>query len=570
MPKQQTCWRRRSAVVVVGGLAVSVLAAPSVASAAGDDRVAIVVPSAPSAGDLRVVTVQADGAQRRDISAPGVRLTDVEWSPDGSELAALARPFGGGPTSVRVLAQDGSAQRTLATDASDASRVKDGLAWTNDGSHLGYISGRPDSTRLSIVRRDGGARTVLDTRTRDMQVLQWSPTGKQVTFTSRAPNGSVSLFGAEPTGGEGLDEIGDEAGTPQAPRGLTFSPDGLLVAYLFNAADGQVRPRIASFFGGAITDQPPQRSLIRPEWSPDGATVAIPRFEGVGLLDPESRQERPLGFTPPDGQVVSGFGGWSPDSDHVLVLTSSPEQPAAQQIWVVEVATGQGRRLDAGVGVEHATFAPLPTTPPARRTTSNACEGAPSAGFSDTAGHAFEAEIDCVAWYDVARGTSEDTYSPGAAVSRAQMAQFLTRVAAQAGAPLDTSDAGFTDLGDLSQDARDAVNAVAHLGVALGSVDPGRFVPAAPVTRAQMASFLARLHQALSGEEVAGRVHCFADVSFDFHRPAIEQLCGAGVTTGASRGVYDPSASVTRAQMAGFLARLLDIEVEAGLVTRPG
>jgi hypothetical protein len=73
----------------------------------------------------------------------------------------------------------------------------------------------------------------------------------------------------------------------------------------------------------------------------------------------------------------------------------------------------------------------------------------------------------------------------------------------------------------------------------------------------------------LAGEQLGPRVHCFGDVSASVHRAAIERACGAGIAAGTARGTYAPERPVTRGQMAGFLARLLDTQVERGTVSRP-
>ena len=85
---------------------------------------------------------------------------------------------------------------------------------------------------------------------------------------------------------------------------------------------------------------------------------------------------------------------------------------------------------------------------------------------------------------------------------------------------------------------------------------PGRFCPADPVTRAQMASFLARAFDL----EPAGPGPGFADVSdASVHGQAILALADAGITTGCAPGLFCPNQPVTRGQMASFLARAFDL-----------
>ena len=85
------------------------------------------------------------------------------------------------------------------------------------------------------------------------------------------------------------------------------------------------------------------------------------------------------------------------------------------------------------------------------------------------------------------------------------------------------------------------------------------YCPTNPVTRAQMASFLARALDLETPRQRAG----FDDVDpTSAHAANIEALFAAQITTGCARDrlAYCPSKPVTRAQMASFLARALDLE----------
>ena len=100
-------------------------------------------------------------------------------------------------------------------------------------------------------------------------------------------------------------------------------------------------------------------------------------------------------------------------------------------------------------------------------------------------------------------------------------------------------------------------------GITVGCAsEPLRYCPGEPVTRAQMAAFL---YRALDLETPARRAG-FADVEpSGVHAGAIEALYGARITVGcASEPLrYCPGEPVTRAQMAAFLYRALDLETPA-------
>ena len=101
---------------------------------------------------------------------------------------------------------------------------------------------------------------------------------------------------------------------------------------------------------------------------------------------------------------------------------------------------------------------------------------------------------------------------------------------------------------------------LAESGITVGcSQEPLRYCPDRPVTRAQMASFLARALDLETPPRPAG----FDDVDpSGGHAADIEALFAAGITLGCSQEPlrYCPDRPVTRAQMASFLARALDLE----------
>jgi hypothetical protein len=92
-------------------------------------------------------------------------------------------------------------------------------------------------------------------------------------------------------------------------------------------------------------------------------------------------------------------------------------------------------------------------------------------------------------------------------------------------------------------------------GITAGcSGDGESYCPDAPVTRGQMASFLARaLGLPPTGAEF------FTDDEASIHEPDINRVAAAGVAAGCGGGNYCPTDLVTREQMASFLARALGL-----------
>lgn len=122
--------------------------------------------------------------------------------------------------------------------------------------------------------------------------------------------------------------------------------------------------------------------------------------------------------------------------------------------------------------------------------------------------------------------------------------------------PADTvPDAGFADVTDANVHGL-AIDCVAWWGVAAGTGE-ARFGPSQAVTRAQMASFVARLVE-VSGGELPPGPDAFTDDDGSVHEEAINSLAALGVVRGTGGGLYEPQGFVERAQGAALLARALD------------
>jgi len=86
------------------------------------------------------------------------------------------------------------------------------------------------------------------------------------------------------------------------------------------------------------------------------------------------------------------------------------------------------------------------------------------------------------------------------------------------------------------------------------SADQERYCPKASVTREQMASFLDRaLHLPPTSHDF------FTDDNTSIHEAAINRLAASGITGGCQTGWFCPKGTVTREQMASFLARALHL-----------
>ena len=150
-------------------------------------------------------------------------------------------------------------------------------------------------------------------------------------------------------------------------------------------------------------------------------------------------------------------------------------------------------------------------------------------------------------------GCAEGLFCPGEPLERWTMAVWLVRIL-DSREPPAIAESRFSDV-DPDTWWAPYVERLAELEVTAGcGTDPPRFCPHTQVSRAQMATFLARAFD-LEPADAAG----FQDVA-GAHAADINALAASGVTAGCSTDplLYCPSAATTRAQMATFLVRAID------------
>lgn len=176
--------------------------------------------------------------------------------------------------------------------------------------------------------------------------------------------------------------------------------------------------------------------------------------------------------------------------------------------------------------------------------------------FEDDDGNVHEADIEFIASIGITFGCNppdNDQYCPDDLVTRAQMASFLARTFGVSA----SSENHFTD--DDGNVHEGNINAIADAGITVGCNPPANtsYCPNDFVTRAQMATFIIRG----LGDVEPFNAPIFNDVlRGETHTGNINALAGVDVTRGCNQpdnDLYCPFDFVTRAQMASFLARLV-------------
>lgn len=172
----------------------------------------------------------------------------------------------------------------------------------------------------------------------------------------------------------------------------------------------------------------------------------------------------------------------------------------------------------------------------------------PGGSFVDDDANTHEGMIEAIAALGVTLGCETSLYCPAAELNRGQMASFLARALTL---PDPVADHFADDDGTTHEDN---INRISEAGITTGFSD-GTYRPDDIITRAQMASFIARgfgLDAVATGP--------FVDVS-GIHAGNINAIYVAGITTGCALGVtyFCPDDAVRRDQMASFIGRALGL-----------
>ena len=185
-----------------------------------------------------------------------------------------------------------------------------------------------------------------------------------------------------------------------------------------------------------------------------------------------------------------------------------------------------------------------------------------AAGFTDVPqGIYYEDPVDWAVENDITSGTSGTEFSPDETCTRAQAVTFLWR---SEGGPDAAGSSPFADVAAGSYYA-DAVQWAVANGITSGT-SATAFEPDAPVTRAQVVTFL---YRNAGSPSVCGSAP-FADVlTGAYYRDAVRWAVTQGITAGTSANAFSPDESCTRAQIVTFLYRASDDAPDVPVIEIP-
>lgn len=284
----------------------------------------------------------------------------------------------------------------------------------------------------------------------------------------------------------------------------------------------------------------------------DDGTIYVLEFASTSLLDPAGPQAALVQVRTDGTRKVLLYGAELPVPGGVAV--------GSDGMVYVSVCTlcgpGQGMvwKVDPSVASDAATAA--------------ACDpdAVPGSGFADIASSTHRDAIHCAAWWGIVNGLSATAYGPADAITRGQVAAMIARTLVAAGFDIGGEADAFSD--DDGSVHEGDINALAAIGIITGRAD-GTVDADANVSRAEVASLLARTYAAATGDELAAGTDAFTDDDGSGHEADIDAVAAAGWVNGIGGGLFDPNGAATRAQFASMITRMLSTLVDDGVVAPP-
>ncbi|WP_276356643.1 FG-GAP-like repeat-containing protein [Cohnella caldifontis] len=178
---------------------------------------------------------------------------------------------------------------------------------------------------------------------------------------------------------------------------------------------------------------------------------------------------------------------------------------------------------------------------------------ADSPGFSDIAGHWAAASIVEAVKQGIASGYPDGTFKPNRSISRAEFAVMLVHaLKPQTGG----ANLTFSDKSAIGDWASEAIAQAVRAGI-LSGYDDGSFRPNAFITRAEMASMIARALRLPVEPEAASAFADNAEIP-GWARGAVEAVRVPSIFIGRSGNRFVPNASATRAEAVTVILKLLE------------
>lgn len=221
-----------------------------------------------------------DGSAPRRLGVAGKQAVGTQH---GQQIAYLSGPAGSEQIYLFSLTTGTTTQLTRSEEPKAA------LAWSPDGTRLGYLSGAAPATRLGVYDFQAEQEFYLPGEvTAGVGSFAWAPDGQSLLF-DLAQNGEQHVYR--------INVVGDRL------QQLTS----------FNSRAGA--------------------------WSPDGRQVALAADKGLHLLNSDGQQLRQLNSVPVDSVRWSTTGEW--------LAYATPETTQGHTLWLVDPNGAQAQQVAA-------------------------------------------------------------------------------------------------------------------------------------------------------------------------------------------------------------------------------
>lgn len=214
-----------------------------------------------------------------------------------------------------------------------------------DGRHVAFVSNRSGADDVFVIRTDGTHELQLTHTPDEEGNVQWSHDGKQIVF-SRFANG-VSTLRAVGLDGKNEHEIARVTG-----RGPTLSPDNKRLVYMAGSWT-EMQLIVSALDGSSPRTINDGKSIAwNNRWSPDGKRIAFTgRNDAKGelavfVINVDGSERRQVTHIAAE-EGGAQWPGWSPDGRQLVVQVNSRTKKGSAHVWLVNVATGEARKLAA-------------------------------------------------------------------------------------------------------------------------------------------------------------------------------------------------------------------------------
>jgi hypothetical protein len=253
------------------------------------------------------------------------------------------------------------------------------------------------------------------------------------------------------------------------------------------------------------------------------------------------------------GEVI----GWVGDSGNCDTMAGCPPHLHIELIDPAGVIVNPYEALRAAEAAPPPDPAGEPAEDPIEDPEGASSENPYEGRFSDDDDSVHRYNIDAIAELGITRGcnAANDHFCPETQITRGQIAAFLRR-------HLDLPSVTGTYFADIDGSMfEDDINSLAAVGIAFECAEDF-YCPDIPLRRDEMAELVVRSF----GYTDPGPGDWFHDDDESPFHDAIDRLRAAGITKGcdaSDSGRFCPARSLTRAEMASFLARAIGVAQEA-------